>query len=62
MTNDPLRCFADNRRVLLPHTDRHKKLIAGGGEKRDAVYNDGAYRLRAGRSPTRRPGAFREMF
>ena len=49
-TNDPLRCLADNRRVLLPHTDRHKKLIAAGGEKRDTVYGDGAYRLRAGRS------------
>jgi site-specific DNA-methyltransferase (cytosine-N4-specific) len=49
-TNDPLRCLADNRRVLLPHTERHKKLIAAGGEKRDSVYGDGAYRLRAGRS------------
>lgn len=49
-TNDPLRCFADNRRVLEPHTERHKKLLAAGGEKRDAVNNDGAYRIRAGRS------------
>ncbi len=50
LTNDPIRCFADNRRVLLPHTERHKKLIADGGEKRDAVFSDGAYRIRAGRS------------
>lgn len=49
-TNDPLRCLADNRRVLLPHTDRHKQLVASGGEKRDKVYGDGAYTLRAGRS------------
>lgn len=45
---DPLRCKADNRRVLEPHSDRHLKLIAGGGEKRQAVYGDGAYRIRPG--------------
>lgn len=50
MTNDPLRCFSDNRRVLLPHTDRHRKLVAGGGEHRNAVNSDGAYRIRAGKS------------
>lgn len=49
-SNDPLRCFADNRRVLLPHSEQHKKLMARGGERRDAVYGDGAYRLYAGRS------------
>lgn len=47
---DPLRCFADNRRVLLPHTEKHQKLMARGGESRDAIYSDGAYRIRAGRS------------
>jgi site-specific DNA-methyltransferase (cytosine-N4-specific) len=47
---DPLRCFADNRRVLQPHTDKHLKLVAGGGERRSAVYGDGAYRQREGRS------------
>lgn len=47
---DPLRCFADNRRVLQPHTDKHLKLVAAGGERRSAVYGDGAYRLREGRS------------
>lgn len=49
-TNDPAQCLADNRRVLMPHTERHQRLVAGGGERRDAVYGDGAYRLRAGRS------------
>ncbi|MGE8066158.1 DNA methyltransferase [Pseudomonas sp. NPDC089569] len=39
---------ADNRRVLEPHTDRHLKLIANGGERREASYSDGAYRLRVG--------------
>lgn len=46
--NDPLRCVADNRRVLEPHTEQHRKLIERGGEMRDAVYSDGAYRLRSG--------------
>jgi site-specific DNA-methyltransferase (cytosine-N4-specific) len=39
---------ADNRRVLEPHTDRHLKLISQGGERREASYSDGAYRLRVG--------------
>lgn len=47
-TNDPSRCFSDNRRVLLPHSDRHQKLMAGGGEQRKASFSDGAYRLRPG--------------
>jgi site-specific DNA-methyltransferase (cytosine-N4-specific) len=45
---DPLRCKADNRRVLMPHSERHLKLMADGGEKRQAVYGDGAYRIRPG--------------
>lgn len=46
LTNDPKRCLADNRRVLLPHTERHKRLIERGGEGRVAIYGDGGYRLR----------------
>lgn len=46
--NDPNRCVADNRRVLEPHTDIHKKLIHAGGEKRSAVNCDGAHRIRQG--------------
>jgi DNA modification methylase len=49
-TNDPFRCFADNRRVLQPHSERHLRLIARGGEQRNATYQDGAYRIRAGAS------------
>ncbi|MBN3760909.1 site-specific DNA-methyltransferase [Burkholderia sp. Ac-20365] len=48
LTNDPLSCKADNRRVLLAHSERHKALMASGGEKREAVYGDGAYVLRRG--------------
>lgn len=47
-TNDPLRVCADNRRVLEPHSERQRKLIARGGEQRNASYSDGAYRLRPG--------------
>lgn len=46
--NDPLHCIADNQRVLEPHSESHKKLIARGGEQRAAVNGDGAYRLRQG--------------
>lgn len=47
-TNDPQACFADNRRVLQPHTERHARLIASGGTKSAAVFADGANRRRVG--------------
>ena len=47
-TNDPLACFSDNRRVLQPHKDQQKTLMARGGEKRTAVSGDGAYTIRPG--------------
>jgi DNA modification methylase len=60
LTNDPTRVFSNNQRVLRPHTERHLKLIAKGGESRVASYGDGANRLShgsfgaatAGRIPT----------
>ncbi|WP_321935527.1 site-specific DNA-methyltransferase [Paraburkholderia sp. J8-2] len=50
LSNDPIawKSRADNRRVLQPHTERQLALIARGGEQREAVYGDGAYRLRHG--------------
>ncbi|HFZ1809206.1 TPA: DNA methyltransferase [Pseudomonas aeruginosa] len=45
---NPLRCKSDNRRVLQPHSERHQRLQARGGEVREAVYGDGAYKLRPG--------------
>ncbi|EQD41261.1 site-specific DNA-methyltransferase, partial [mine drainage metagenome] len=42
---NPALVRSDNRRVLEPHTENHAKLIAGGGERRDASYSDGAYRI-----------------
>lgn len=47
-TNDPIRVRSSNRRVLQPHTERHKKLIAHGGTTRTARYGDGAYTLNPG--------------
>lgn len=47
-TNSPKDCFSDNRRVLEPHTERHQKLMAAGGEQRERVSSDGAYRLHTG--------------
>ncbi len=48
MCNDPLASFADNRRVLEPHTKQHLKLIAAGGTLEDVHHSDGAYARRAG--------------
>lgn len=48
LCNDPARCIADNRRVLEPHSERHQKLMASGGEQRRAVNGDGAYRIYPG--------------
>lgn len=49
-TNDPSRVYSDNRRVLQPHSDRHKKWLRqvqdAGACPRTGVYGDGAYRLR----------------
>lgn len=47
-TNDPQACFADNRRVLQPHTERHQRFVAAGGTKTAAVHGDGANRRRVG--------------
>lgn len=47
-TNDPQRLRSDNRRVLQPHSEKHQKLIESGGEKRTAVFADGANRLKVG--------------
>lgn len=54
--NNPGKCRADNRRVLEPHTERHRQLIAQGGTDRNAEYADGAYRLRPGAFGKPTPG------
>lgn len=54
---DPLRCKADNRRVLAPHSRRQQRLIAQGGEQRHTNYGDGAYRITPGAYATATQGA-----
>lgn len=55
-TNDPSRVRSDNRRVLKPHSERHQRLIDQGGEKRNAVFGDGANRIRPGSFSNATPG------
>ena len=47
-TNDPSACFADNRRVLQPHSKEHLALLARGGETRVTSHGNGAFQLRKG--------------
>jgi site-specific DNA-methyltransferase (cytosine-N4-specific) len=47
-TNDPDHVRSDNRRVLQPHSERHLKLMAKGGESNRAEFSDGAHRKRPG--------------
>lgn len=56
LTNDPHRVKSNNRRVLQEHTERHLELIRAGGEQREAVFSDGAYRVRPGSFGNETPG------
>jgi DNA modification methylase len=47
-TNDPHQVRSNNQRVLQPHSEKHLKLIAGGGEARNAIFGDGSNRVRVG--------------
>lgn len=48
LTNEPSKVKSDNRRVLQAHTEKHLALIRAGGEQRESVFSDGAYRVRHG--------------
>lgn len=48
LTNDPKHARTDNRRVLEPHSEKHLRLIAKGGEQRERSSSDGAYTLKIG--------------
>jgi len=48
LTNDPHKVRSNNRRVLQEHTEKHLKLIHQGGEQRESVFSDGAYRVKQG--------------
>jgi DNA modification methylase len=51
-TNDPMRVRSNNRRVLLPHTERHIKLMTSGGIQHAASYGDGSQVHRPGQYGT----------
>jgi len=55
--NDPLACFADNRRVLKPHKAAHDKFIKQGGLKTAHQNADGNYRKKAGAFSTQTIGS-----
>lgn len=57
LTNNPQAVRSDNRRVLVPHSSRHLALIERGGENREAVFADGAYRVKKGSFGRRTEGA-----
>ena len=57
LTNDPERCFTDNRRVLKPHTEKHQKHIDAGGSNTTGVFGDGANRRRVGSFANQTAGA-----
>lgn len=42
-TNNPAKCFSDNRRVLQPNTKAHQKFVDKGGIKQNSINGDGAY-------------------
>jgi DNA modification methylase len=62
LTNDPKLCRSDNRRVLQPHTEQHRKLIERGGERRRTHFGDGANRLREGSFGRDTPGRIPRNF
>lgn len=45
---DAERFGGDNRRVLEPHSETHKELMARGGERRETSHGDGSHRVRVG--------------
>ncbi len=48
MTNDPMKVFSNNQRILLPHSEKHLDFVRNGGAKKAAIKSDGAYRLKEG--------------
>ena len=47
-TNNPLKLMTDNQRVLIPHSDAHRRYVLSGGAKRATSHSDGAHRQRVG--------------
>lgn len=47
-SNNPLKLMSNNQRILVPHSETHKKFVASGGTRKAAVNSDGAHRKRVG--------------
>lgn len=43
LCNSPMDCFADNRRVLMPHEKQHKSFMENGGLRKAQTNADGNY-------------------
>jgi site-specific DNA-methyltransferase (cytosine-N4-specific) len=56
-TNDPERAIANNQRVLVEHTEQHKRLMVAGGIKKESVYSGGSHKQRIGSFGTETEGA-----
>jgi DNA modification methylase len=56
LTTDSTCVSSDNRRVLVEHSERHKRLMAAGGEARSGVFANGAYKLKPGSFGNLTPG------
>jgi len=54
--NSPNDCFADNRRVLMPHEEAHRKFMENGGLKKKQVNADGNYVKKVGSFGNITPG------
>lgn len=61
-TNDPTCVKANNQNTLLPHTERHKRFVANGGEKQARSYSDGAYTVKPGSYSKETPGRIHRNF
>lgn len=48
LSNSPLDAFSNNQRVLMPHSESHKRFMESGGQKTAAVNADGNYVKRVG--------------
>ncbi len=47
-SNNPLKLRSSNQRVLMPHSEKHKRFVQRGGIQTAAITSDGAYRKSVG--------------
>ncbi|EGR0686947.1 hypothetical protein NRI58_003355 [Vibrio parahaemolyticus] len=47
-TNNPLKLQSNNQRVLLPHSQQHRKFVESGGVRKAVINSDGAHAKNVG--------------